>query len=141
MRSLISLPASNWLANVRAMDWIALLGRLAMSFIFIHDGIGKAMAPSGTMAFFARLGLPVPGGAYALTLLIEIAVAALFLVGFRARMTGLVLAAWCVATGFAAHYHPGSTNSMIQFWKNICMAGGFLQIVAYGAGRLSIDRR
>ncbi|HVY15072.1 MAG TPA: DoxX family protein [Rhodopila sp.] len=123
------------------MDWIALLGRLAMSFIFIHSGIGKAMAPSGTMAYFAKLGLPVPGAAYALTLAIEIGAATLFLLGFRARVTALILAAWCVATAFTAHYHPGDTNSMIHFWKNICMAGGFLQIVAYGAGRLSLDRK
>jgi putative oxidoreductase len=30
---------------------------------------------------------------------------------------------------------------MINFMKNLCMAGGFLQLAAYGAGRLSVDRR
>jgi putative oxidoreductase len=30
---------------------------------------------------------------------------------------------------------------MINFFKNLCMAGGFLQLAAYGAGRLSLDRR
>ena len=123
------------------MDWIALLGRLAMSFIFIQGGIEKAMNPSGIVAYFGKLGLPMPGAAYAVALAIEIGVAALFLVGFRARITALILAVWCVATAFAAHYHPGDTNNMIHFWKNICMAGGFLQIVAYGAGRFSLDRR
>lgn len=123
------------------MDWIALVGRLAMSFIFIHAGLGKAMAPSGTMGYFEKLGLPMPGAAYAVTLAIEIGVGILFLLGFRARITALILAGWCMATAFAAHYHPGDTNSMIHFWKNVCMAGGFLQIVAYGAGRLSLDRR
>jgi hypothetical protein len=29
---------------------------------------------------------------------------------------------------------------MINFMKNICMAGGFLQAVAFGTGRLGIDR-
>jgi putative oxidoreductase len=123
------------------MDWIALAGRLAMSFIFIHGGIGKAMAPSGTMAYLGKLGLPVPGAAYAVTLAIEIGIAILFLIGFRARVTALILAGWCVATAMVAHYHPGDTNNMIHFWKNICMAGGFLQIVAFGAGRFSLDRR
>lgn len=123
------------------MDWIALIGRLAMSFIFIHGGIGKAMNPSGTMAYFSKLGMPVPGVAYAVTLAIEIGVAVLFLLGFRARITALILACWCIATAMVAHYHPADANNMIHFWKNICMAGGFLQIVAYGAGRLSLDRR
>lgn len=123
------------------MDWIALLGRLAMSAIFIHGGIGKAMAPAATMAYFTKLGLPMPGAAYAVTLAIEIGVGVLFLIGFRARITGLILAGWCIATAFAAHYHPGDAGQMIHFMKNVCMAGGFLQVVAYGAGRLSFDRR
>jgi len=123
------------------MDWIALIGRVAMSYIFIYGGIGKAMNPSGTMAYFAKLGMPMPGAAYALTLAVEIGVAALFLVGFRARITGLILAVWCIATAFAAHYHPEDAGQMIHFAKNVAMAGGFLQVVAFGAGRLSVDRR
>jgi putative oxidoreductase len=80
------------------------------------------------------------GAAYALTLAVEIGAGILFLVGYRARLTALILAAWCIATAFAAHYHPDSREAMIHFMKNVCMAGGFLQVVAYGAGRLSVDR-
>jgi putative oxidoreductase len=123
-----------------AMDWISLAGRVLMSAIFLWGGYGKAMAPTATMATFAHLGLPLPGAAYAVALVIEIGVAAVFLVGFKARLTGLILAAWCIATAFAAHYHPENRDAMIHFMKNVCMAGGFLQIVAYGAGRLSVDR-
>jgi hypothetical protein len=32
-------------------------------------------------------------------------------------------------------------NQMINFLKNMMMAGGLLQIVAFGAGALSIDNR
>jgi putative oxidoreductase len=123
-----------------AMDWVSLAGRVLMSAIFLWGGYGKAMAPTATMGMFAHLGLPLPGAAYAVALVIEIGVAALFLVGFKARVTGLILAAWCIATAFAAHYHPENRDAMIHFMKNVCMAGGFLQIVAYGAGRLSVDR-
>jgi putative oxidoreductase len=123
-----------------AMDWVALLGRILMSAIFIQAGINKALAPAATMGYFGKLGLPMPGAAYALTLAVEIGVGILFLVGFRARLTALVLGAWCIVTAFAAHYHPGDSGQMIHFMKNVCMAGGFLQVVAYGAGRLSVDR-
>ena len=123
-----------------ALDWVGLAGRVLMSAIFIWGGYGKAIAPTATMATFGRLGLPMPGAAYAVALIIEIGVGALFLVGFRARLTGLVLAVWCVATAMVAHYHPENREQMINFMKNICMAGGFLQVVAFGAGRLSVDR-
>ena len=72
--------------------------------------------------------------------MIEIGVGVLFLIGFRARLTALVLAVWCIATAMVAHYHPGDTGQMIHFMKNVCMAGGFLQVVAFGAGRISVDR-
>lgn len=123
------------------MDWVGLLGRVLMSAIFIQGGILKAMAPAATMAFFARDGVPVPGAAYAVALLVEIAGGVLFLVGWRARITALVLAIWCIATAMVAHYHPENREQMIHFMKNVCMAGGFLQVVAFGAGRLSADRR
>jgi putative oxidoreductase len=123
-----------------AMDWVALAGRFLMSAIFIHGGVVKAMAPAATMAYFAKQGLPMVGAAYALTLAVEIGGGILFLIGYRARLSALVLGAWCVATALAAHYHPESREQMIHFMKNIAMAGGFLQVVAYGAGRLSADR-
>jgi putative oxidoreductase len=122
------------------MEWVGLLGRVLMSAIFIHGGYGKAMAPSATMAAFAHYGLPLPGVAYAIALIIEIGVGILFLVGFKARLTGLILAGWCIATAMVAHYHPENRDAMIHFMKNVSMAGGFLQVVAFGAGRLSVDR-
>ncbi len=124
-----------------AMDWIGLLGRVLMSAVFLHGGYVKAMTPAATMAMFGHLDLPLPGAAYALALVIELGVGALFLIGYRARLTALVLAVWSIATAMAAHYHPADAAAMIHFWKNVCMAGGFLQVVAFGAGRLSADRR
>jgi len=124
-----------------SMDWVGLLGRLLMSAIFIQAGVMKAMAPAATIAYFAKDGLVMPGAAYAVALVVEIAGGILFLVGWRARLTALVLAVWCVATAMVAHYHPADREQMINFMKNICMTGGFLQVVAFGAGRLSVDRR
>jgi len=124
-----------------SLDWVGLAGRILMSAIFIWAGYGKAMAPRATIAAFGHYGLPLPGAAYAVALIIEIGVGILFLVGFRARLTGLILAAWCIATAMVAHYHPENREQMINLMKNVCMAGGFLQVVAFGAGRLSVDRR
>jgi putative oxidoreductase len=122
------------------MDWVGLLGRVLMSAIFISAGYNKAIAPTATMAMMGHYGLPLPGAAYAVTLIVELGFGIVFLIGFRARLTALVLAVWCIATAMVAHYHPGDTGQMIHFMKNVCMAGGFLQVVAFGAGRISLDR-
>jgi putative oxidoreductase len=122
------------------MDWVGLLGRVLMSAIFISAGYNKAIAPTATMAMMGHYGLPLPGAAYAVTLIVELGFGIVFLIGYRARLTALVLAVWCIATAMVAHYHPGDTGQMIHFMKNVCMAGGFLQVVAFGAGRISLDR-
>jgi putative oxidoreductase len=123
------------------MPWLLLLSRVLMAAIFIQGGIAKAMAPSATMATFTHYNLPLPGVAYAVSLLVEIGAGVAFLVGWKARWAALVLAIWCIATALVAHYHPDDRGQMIHFMKNLCMAGGFLQVVAYGAGRFSVDRR
>jgi putative oxidoreductase len=111
-----------------------------MAAIFIQVGINKAAAPSATIATLTKYGLPIPGVAYAVTLLVEVGVGIAFLLGWKARYAALVLAIWCVATAFVAHYHPDDRGQMVHFMKNLCMAGGFLQVLAYGAGRFSVDR-
>ena len=121
-------------------DAVALLGRLLMSPVFLRSGLLKLMAPAATMGSFGRLHLPVPGAAYAVALLVEIGAGALVLLGWRARPAALVLGAWCIATALVAHWHPRESAQMLQFTKNLCMAGGFLFLWAYGPGRFSMDR-
>lgn len=123
------------------IDAVALLARLLMSVVFIRSGIGKLLAPSATMATFHHLHVPVVGAAYALAVVVEIGAGAATLLGWRARAAAVMLAAWCLATAAVAHWHPGINAQMIQFTKNLCMAGGFLLLWAQGAGRFSIDRR
>jgi putative oxidoreductase len=122
-------------------DLLALLGRIAMSAIFIQGGVRLLQGPNAAIASFARQGLPMPQAVYGLALFVELIAAAALVVGWKTRWAAFVLAAWCVATAVVVHYHPGDRGQMIHFMKNICMAGGFLQIIAFGAGRFSIDRR
>jgi uncharacterized membrane protein YphA (DoxX/SURF4 family) len=60
-------------------------------------------------------------------------------IGYQTRTTALVLAAWSVATALVAHTHFSDPNQMINFLKNLAMAGGFLQLFAFGGGAWSVD--
>jgi hypothetical protein len=44
-----------------------------------------------------------------------------------------------VATALGFHSNLADQNQFIHFFKNISMAGGLLQVVAFGASRLSLD--
>jgi putative oxidoreductase len=116
------------------------LGRLLMSSLFIWAGIGKLRNPGGTAQYFAHVHIPVPELTVWLIIVIELIGGLMILVGLQTRWVALVLAIFCLVTGFAVHLPVGDTPNMVNFYKNLVMAGGFLYIVSYGAGPASIDR-
>ncbi len=65
----------------------------------------------------------------------------MILVGLQTRWVALVLAIYCVITAFGVHLPVGDRANMVNFYKNLVMAGGFLYVFAAGAGALSIDGR
>jgi putative oxidoreductase len=120
---------------------VQLLGRILMAAIFIEGGIHKAMARVPTMAMLDHYNLPNPSLAFVVTVAVELGGGLAVLVGWKTKHAALILAFWCIATALVAHYHPGDKGQMIHFMKNVCMAGGFLQLYVLGAGRYSLDRR
>jgi putative oxidoreductase len=116
-----------------------LAGRLLMAALFLIAGVGKLSAYAGTQAYMQSAG--VPGALLPLVILVEIGGGALIVLGWQTRLAALVLAGFSVVTGVI--FHAGSADQMqqIMFLKNLGMAGGFLFLVANGAGRLSLDSR
>ncbi|SER90053.1 DoxX family protein [Rhizobium sp. NFR03] len=120
---------------------IVLVGRILLSIIFIVSGFGKISNLSGTAGYFAGQGLPVPMVTATIVSLVELVGGIFILVGFFTRPTAYVLAAFCIATAFIAHFNFAEMNQMINFQKNFAMAGGFLVLAAFGPGALSVDAR
>ncbi len=115
------------------------LGRLLMSSIFIYEGIVLLRHPGRFTKYFASVHVPAPEAAVWIAIVIQLAGGLAILVGFKARWAAAVLALFCLGTAFGVHLPAGDTANMIHFYKNLVMAGGFLYVLAYGAGRLSID--
>jgi putative oxidoreductase len=121
-------------------EYLAPVGRVLMSSLFIWSGFGKLMNVNGTIqALDGRYHLPLPEVVAWIAIIVELVGGLAILVGFKARWVAVVLAAWCLITGFAIHLPVGDVPNMINFYKNLVMAGGFLYVVAYGAGGISID--
>jgi putative oxidoreductase len=87
------------------------------------------------------MGLPVPELAAVVAILVECLGGILLVIGYQIRLVGLVMALWCIATALVAHAQFADQNQMIHFLKNVAMAGGFLQLAAFGAGAWSLDAR
>lgn len=119
---------------------LPLIARVSIAAIFLLSGVAKLTAPAGTIGYIASAGLPLPEVGYAIALLVEIVGGLLLVVGYRTRLVAAALALFTVAAAVFFHNALGDQNQFIHFFKNIAIAGGLLQIVAYGAGRLSFDK-
>jgi putative oxidoreductase len=120
---------------------LPLVGRIALAAIFLLSGSSKLAAPAATIGYIQSAGLPLPQAAFAIAALIEVGGGLALVLGYRTRIVAAILAAFAVVTAFAFHHNFADQGQFINFWKNIAMAGGMLQVVAFGAGRLSLDAR
>jgi putative oxidoreductase len=86
-----------------------------------------------------RIAFPPMG--FAVAVAIELGGGLLLIAGYRARYVAAALALFSLATALSFHSNFADQNQMIHFLKNVMIAGGLLQIAAYGAGALSFDKR
>ena len=115
----------------------SLLGRLGLSLIFIISGWGKIAGYAATQQYMEAMG--VPGGLLPLVIALELGGGLAILGGAFTRWIALALAAFSLASAALFHGNLGDAAQAIHFWKNVAMAGGFLMLVANGAGALSLD--
>jgi putative oxidoreductase len=120
---------------------LPLIGRVLIVALFLLSGLSKISAPAATIGYIQSAGLPMPALGFALAALIELGGSITLLLGYRTRLVAGIMALFTVATAIAFHNALSDQNQFIHFFKNISIAGGFLQIVAFGGGRYSIDGR
>ena len=120
---------------------VPFIGRVLLSAIFLISGLAKLATPAATIGYIHSVGLPFAQIGFATAVLVEIVGGLALLAGYRTRVAAAVLAAFAVATALAFHNDFADQNQVFHFFKNIAMAGGLLQVVAFGAPHLSLDAR
>jgi putative oxidoreductase len=124
-----------------ATNYLPFAGRLLIGLPFAMSGLSKLGAYAATTGLISAAGLPLPPLAFAVAVAVELGGGLLLIAGYLARAVALALAVFSVATAIAFHSNFADQNQMIHFLKNVMMAGGLLQIAAFGAGALSLDNR
>lgn len=115
------------------------LGRLLLSLIFIISGLGKIGGYAGTQAYMESVG--VPGALLPAVIALEVLGGLAIVLGWQTRVVAFLLAGFCLVSAVLFHGNVGDQGQQIQFLKNLGLAGGFLMLVAHGAGAWSIDNR
>ena len=119
--------------------WALLVGRVLISYMFILSGLSKITGLEGTQGYMEMVG--VPGILIYPAILVEVLGGLAVLLGYQTRIAAVLLAGFCVLSGFLFHFVPADQMQMISFNKNIAIAGGFLFLAAMGPGSLSIEGR
>jgi putative oxidoreductase len=121
-------------------DAVTLVARVLLAQIFLISGIGKLGAGyAATQGYMTSVG--VPGALLPLVIALEIGGSLALIAGFLTRWAALALAAFCVASALLFHLEFGNQAQMINFMKNLAMAGGLLMLYVHGAGGFSVDAK
>ena len=116
-----------------------LSGRILLAALFLLSGFGKLGAYAATTAYMTSVG--VPGALLPVVIGTEVLGAVAIIVGWQTRTVAFLLAGFTLLSAALFHNSFSDQIQMIMFLKNVSIAGGFLLLVANGAGTLSLDRR
>jgi len=123
-----------------------LAGRILLALIFVISGYSKLVGFDGTVGYIASKGLPLPQLAAAAAIAIELVGGVLLVIGWQTRWAATAIFLFLIPTTLIFHPFwaaPAANLQMetIQFMKNVCIMGGMLYVMAFGAGPLSVDNR
>jgi putative oxidoreductase len=120
--------------------YLPFIGRILIGVPFAMSGLSKLAAYGQTTAMIAAAGLPFPPLAFAVAVAVELGGGLLLVLGYQVRPIAFALAVFSVTAAVSFHSNFADQNQMIHFLKDVMLAGGLLQIVAFGPGAISVEQ-
>lgn len=115
-----------------------LLARIFLGQIFLLAGYGKIGGYEHTQGYMNAMG--VPGELLPLVILLELAGGLAVIVGWQTRWMSIALALFTILAAVIFHRDFADQMQLIQFQKNLAIAGGLMLLAIYGAGSYSLDQ-
>ena len=120
-------------------NFFDLISRIFISSIFLLSGYNKIFNYGNTVEWMEGFG--IPGFLLWPTIILEIILPILIIIGYRTKVSAILLAAFCIATAVIFHLDFANQMQTIAFLKNFGLAGGFLFIAAHGPKDWAIDKK
>lgn len=118
-------------------DVTLLVGRLLMSFIFLHEGVTLATHFDGAAKAMAAQGVGLP--LFVATIALQLGAGLSVATGVLTRLGAIGLGLFCLATATLFHTNFASQTELLNFEKDLAIAGGMFVLAVAGAGRISLD--
>ena len=119
------------------MHIVEFLGRVLLSTLFLVEGIGKISMQEDVIMYMEDYG--VPGILFVPATVLEILFPLLLITGYRTKWVASVMALFTFTVAIIFHTDFSEGIQMILFLKDIAIAGGFMIIIVYGPGKISLD--
>ena len=119
------------------MHIIELVGRIFLAALFLIEGVGKLFTQEQVITYMEDYG--VPGILFLPAVVLEILFPLLLIIGYRTKWAASVMALFTFAVAIIFHTNFSEGMQMILFLKDIAIAGGFMIIIVYGPGKISLD--
>ena len=113
------------------------IGRLLLSILFLIEGLGKISMQENVITYMEDYG--VPGILFLPATALEILFPIILIVGYKTKWAASVMAIFTFTVAIIFHTDFSEGMQMIFFLKDLAIAGGFIIIVAYGPGKISLD--
>lgn len=126
------------------MKYLALLGRILFSVIFITSGFQHFS--SSMIDYAASQGVPLPALLVPLSGLMALLGGISILIGYKARIGAWLIILFLIPVTAKMHAFwtveepQAAMLQQIMFFKNLAMLGGAFLIAYFGSGPLSVDR-
>ena len=116
---------------------VEFFGRIFLSTLFLVEGIGKISMQEDVIIYMESYG--VPGILFGPAIVLEIIFPLLLIVGYKTKWVASGMALFTFTVAIIFHTNFSEEMQMIFFLKDIAIAGGFMIIIFYGPGKISLD--
>ena len=120
-------------------NFFDLIGRIFISSIFLLSGYNKIFNYGNTVAWME--GFSIPGFLLWPTIVLEILLPILIIIGYQTQISAILLAMFCIATAVIFHLDFADQMQTIAFLKNFALAGGFLFIAVHGPKEWTVEKK
>ena len=121
------------------LNLIDLTGRIFISSVFLLSGYNKIINYDATVNWMEGFG--IPGLLLWPTIILEILLPILIIIGYQIRLSAITLALFSIANAFIFHSDFTNQIQIIAFLKNFGLAGGFLFIAIHGTKDWALDKK
>lgn len=119
-------------------QYLPLIGRIALSLLFIVSGFGIITNFAGTVGYYTALGLPMASVLAVIVVMVKLGGGVSVVTGWHAREGALALAVFTVLATVIGHSNISDPMQMTQALKNVAIIGGLLYVVVKGSGPMSL---